>query len=190
MNMKLPLNLASQPFRRDRPFFVASALGCVLLTGMLITLVILTIVDRQRSASSRATTARFEESLRRTAAKQSALDTLLRKPENAEVLERSLFLNTLLFRKGVSWSKIFADLETVLPYNVRIITIRPQVVSERQVLLDMTVGSEAIEPVVDMLMRLEASDVFGATTLYTTVPPSQTEPLFRVRVSVNYGQKL
>jgi Tfp pilus assembly protein PilN len=188
--MKLPLNLSSQPFRRDRLFFVASALACALLTAMLITLGALAIVDHRRSASSRTSIARLEESLRRTASQQSTLDILLRKPENAEVLERSLFLNTLLFRKGVSWSKIFADLETVLPYNVRVITIRPQVVSERQVLLDMTVGSEAIEPVVEMLMRLEASEVFGATTLYTTVPPSQTEPLFRVRVSVNYGQKL
>jgi type IV pilus assembly protein PilN len=190
MKMKLPLNLSSQPFRRDRPFFVASVLGCALLTALLISLVTLAIVDHRRSASARTATARLEESLRRTASQQSALDALLRKPENAEVLERSLFLNTLLYRKGVSWSKIFADLETVLPYNVRVITIRPQVVSERQVLLEMTVGSEAIEPVVEMLMRLEASEVFGATTLYTTVPPSQTEPLFRVRVSVNYGQKL
>ena len=188
--MKLPLNLSSQPFRRDRPFFVASVLACGLLVALLGTLVVLAIVDHRRSGSSRATIARLEESLRRTAAQQGTLDALLRKPENAEVLERSLFLNTLLFRKGVSWSKIFADLETVLPYNVRVITIRPQVVSERQVLLEMTVGSEAIEPVVEMLMRLEASEVFGATTLYTTVPPSQTEPLFRVRVSVNYGQKL
>ena len=52
---------------------------------------------------------------------------MLRKPENAEVLERSVFLNALLVRKGISWTRIFADLEKVLPHNVRIIQIHPSV---------------------------------------------------------------
>jgi len=106
------------------------------------------------------------------------------------VLERSLFLNTLLFRKGISWTKVFADLEKELPPNVRIITIRPQVVSENQVYLEMTVGAESPAPVVDLLTRLESSEVFGATTVYNIVTPSQNDPLYRYRVSVNYGQKL
>jgi hypothetical protein len=58
------------------------------------------------------------------------------------------------------------------------------------VFLEMTVGAESPIPVVEMLTRLESSEVFGATTVYSTVPPSQSEPLYRVRVSVNYGQKL
>ena len=48
----------------------------------------------------------------------------LRRPQNADVLEQSVFLNALLKRKGISWTKIFADLEKVVPYNVRIIQIR------------------------------------------------------------------
>ena len=48
-------------------------------------------------------------------AEQAQLDAVLRKPENAEVLERSVFLNALLVRKGISWTRIFADLEKVLP---------------------------------------------------------------------------
>jgi hypothetical protein len=188
--MRLPINLASQPSRRDRPFFVAASVACGVLVVLLAILVTLAIADDRRSADSRRVIARLQNSLRRTAVQQAALDALLRKPENAEVLERSLFLNSLLFRKGVSWSQIFADLETIVPYNVRIITIRPQVVSEQKVLLEMTVGSETIEPVVEFLKALEASEVFGATTISNTAPPSQTDPLFRVRMSVHYGQKL
>ena len=39
-------------------------------------------------------------------------------------------------------------------------------------------------------MRLEASPQFGATQVNNWLPPSQTEPLYRYRVSVNYAQKL
>ena len=61
----------------------------------------------------------------RSRAEQAKLDAVLRKPENAQVLDRSVLLNSLLYRKGISWTKIFADLEKMLPHNVRVISIRP-----------------------------------------------------------------
>jgi Tfp pilus assembly protein PilN len=189
MSMKLPLNLATQPFRKDRPILVASAAVGVLMVGSLILLITLAVADRRRSADTRRVSQRLEEQMRRAAAEQARLDAVLRRPENAEVLERSLFLNALLYRK-LSWTKVFEDLEKILPPNVRLIQIRPQVVSENEVYLEMTVGAESPAPVVEMLTRFESSDVFGATTVYNFVPPSQTEPLYRYRVSVNYAQKL
>lgn len=188
--MKLPLNLASRPFRKDRPILVASALVALLMVASLGLLVLLGVADRKRSAHTRHDIERIDQQLARTAADQARLDAVLRRPDNAEVFERSVFLNELLYRKGISWTRVFADLEKTLPPNVRLINIRPQVVSENQVYLEMTVGAESPQPVVDFFVRLESSEVFGATTLYTFMPPSQTEPLYRYRLSVNYAQKL
>lgn len=188
--MRYPVNLASQPFRRDRPILMASALVGLLLVVTLVILISLAMLDRRRSADTRRVTERLQRQLRAVAAEQTRLDAVLRRPENAEVLERSLFLNTLLHRKGISWTRIFADLEKTEPHNVRIVSIRPQVTSENQIYLEMTVGAESQEPVMEFLTRLEASPLFGATTVYTISAPSQTDPLFRYRVSVNYAQKL
>jgi Tfp pilus assembly protein PilN len=188
--MKFPINLASQPFRKDRPILFASGLVGVLLLFSLALLISLAVQDRKRSADTRRLIELTEQQIQRTAKDQARLESVLRRPENAEVLERSLFLNTLLYRKGISWTKVFADLEKALPPNVRVITIRPQVVSENQVYLEMIVGAESPAPVVDLLTRLESSEVFGATTVYSFLPPSQSDPLYRYRVSVNYAQKL
>jgi type IV pilus assembly protein PilN len=188
--MRFPINLATQPFRKDRPILVASAAVALLMVGSLTLLISLAVADHRRSADTRSVIERLDQQLARVAHEQARLDAVLRQPENAEVLERSLFLNALLYRKGISWTKVFSDLEKVLPPNVRLINIRPQVVSENQVYLEMTLGSESLPPVIETLTRFESSEVFGATTLYSTVPPSQSEPLYRCRVSVNYGQKL
>jgi Tfp pilus assembly protein PilN len=188
--MKFPINLSSQPFRKDRPMLLASAAVGLLLVISLGILISVYFADRRESAETRRVIDRLEEQLRRATTEQARLDGVLRQPENAEVLERSLFLNALLYRKSISWTKVFADLEKILPHNVRIINIRPQVLSESRVYLEMTVGAEAPEPVVDMLRRFEASELFGATTMYSFVPPTQSEPLYRYRISVNYAQKL
>jgi type IV pilus assembly protein PilN len=90
----------------------------------------------------------------------------------------------------VSWTKIFSDLEEVTPYNVRLIQVRPQISPTNQVSLDMVVAAQSVEPIREFLMKLEGSPVFGANTIQNSLPPSQTEPLFRYRLSVNYAQKL
>ena len=118
-------------------------------------------------------------------------DNRLRQPANASILERSLLLNTLVERKSVSWTRIFADLEAVMPPNVRLIQVRlPQIDSRNQVLLDMVVGSQSPEPVITFLKQLQASPRFGPATVHNSAPPTDNEPLYRYRVSVNYAQKL
>jgi Tfp pilus assembly protein PilN len=106
------------------------------------------------------------------------------------VLDRSLLINTLLYRKGISWTRIFADLEKVLPHNVRVMSIRPAVNAQNQIVLEMNVGAEQTEPLLQLLMKLENSELFGHTSVSSILPPSQSEPLYRYKVNVNYAQKL
>ena len=188
--MRIPVNLASQPFRRDRAVMVASSVVGVLLIGLLLFLLSLNNLESGQVAQTRTEIARLESQIRAVSAQQARQDAILRKPENAEVLERSLFLNALLYRKGISWTRIFSDLEKVVPYNVRIMAIRPSVAGPNQVSLDMTVGSDSPVAVIELLKNLETSPSFGAVYSHNMLPPTQTDKLYRCRVSVNYAQKL
>jgi hypothetical protein len=188
--MRVPINLASEPFRRDRPLIAGSIAVGVMLLGLLVMLVSLAMGERDRAAEAREAIAGVDKQLQTLARERSRLEATMRQEQNAEVLDRSLFLNALLTRKGVSWTRIFADLEKVTPHNVRVITVRPQISGNNELLLDMVVGSQAPESIQNFLMQLEASAVFGKTTIHTEIPPSQTEPLYRSRVTVNYAQKL
>jgi Tfp pilus assembly protein PilN len=188
--MRIRVNLASEPFRRDRPLVAASIAVGLALTGLLAMLISLAILERGTAAETRQDIARLERQTQQMAREQGQLEATLRRPENAAVLNEVLFINSLLYRKGISWTKIFSDLEGVMPYNVRLISIRPQVDAQNEVLLDMVVGAQTQLPVIDMLKRMESSPLFGSTEVHNYLPPSQTEPLWRYRVTVNYGRKL
>jgi hypothetical protein len=56
--------------------------------------------------------------------------------------------------------------------------------------LDMQVAAQTPEPVVDFLLRLEKAPQFGPPSVSNSLPPSQTDPFYRYRVSVTYAQKL
>src|SRR5688572_18802761 len=121
--MRVPINLASEPFRRDRPLIAGSIAVGVMLLGLLVMLGSLAIGERDRAAEAREAIAGVDRQLQTLARERSKLEATMRQEQNAEVLDRSLFLNALLTRKGVSWTRIFGDLEKVTPYNVRVITV-------------------------------------------------------------------
>lgn len=191
MAIRVPINLASEPFRRDRPTLVGLSAVAVAAALLLVFQVTRIVSERNQAADTLVTIDRLSAQMRTVDAEQAKLNATLRRPENAVVLERSVFLNELIERKAISWTKIFADLEKVMPYNVRLVSVRlPEVDSQNEVLLDMFVGAKEVPPVLDLLKRLEASPQFGPTSVINSAPPSQTDPFFRFHVSVRYAQKL
>lgn len=188
--VRIPLNLASEPFRKDRAMLVGSALTAVLLVAVLVMQVMIVAQEREGARESREMTEMIEQQLRMVRAEQARLEAQLRQPANAEVMDRSAFINSLLVRKGISWTRLFEDLERIFPGTVRLVAVRPYLAGDNVVQLDMIVGSQTAEPVIELLRRLESSSTFGATSLLSSQPPSQNEPLYRFRVSVNYAQKL
>jgi hypothetical protein len=191
MALRVPINLSSEPFRRDRPLLVGSAALGVVLSLLLIYQVVDIVSERHQAADIRIAIEQENARLRSIAAQQAKLNATLRRPENAVVLERSLFLNTLIERKAISWTKIFADLDKVMPYNVRLVSVRlPEVDMNNQVLLDMVVGAKDVPPILELLKRLEGSPQFGPTSVQSSAPPSQTDPFYRYHVTVTYAQRL
>lgn len=188
--MKIPINLASEPFRRDRAMVMASAAVSLLLAATLGMLVYLAMLDRAQLGDLRKDIARLNQQIKVVSAEQSKYNAVLLKPENAVVLERSQFINNLLLYKGVSWSQLFTDLEKVVPYNVKVVALHPAITPEGKVLLDMTAASASPEAMIDCMKALENSPLFGEVSQRQTNPPTQSEPLFKYRFTVNYAQKL
>jgi Tfp pilus assembly protein PilN len=187
--MKIPINLASQPFRRDRAMIAASIGVCALLAVTLGVLVLLAMADRTQLADVRGEISRLNSQIRRVANQQAQLDAVVRRPENAEVLERSVFINAVLSRKGISWTRIFEDLEKRVPFNVRIIQIQPTVDPDGRLSLDLNIATQTPGAAIEFLKALENAP-FSRPDLHLIQKPTQAEPIFKYRVSVDYVQTL
>ncbi len=170
---------------------VGSAAVAVVLTLMLGVLVYLIAADRARVKDTRVAVAHLDDELRKISSEQAHLENTLRQPANAEVLQRSYLLNTLIEHKSISWTKIFGDLETVMPIETRIISVRlPQITSQNEVVLDVEVGAKDPGPFLVLLSHLNKSPLFGPVAMKGTQPPTQQEPMYKFRFTVNYAQKL
>ena len=188
--MKIPINLASQPFRRDRTLVAASIVVVMALAAVLISLVWFILGGRDQLAGMHQEIARLNRQIHDVSTEQTRLEGIMRQPQNASVLEWSVLINTLIYQKAISWSRLFSDLEKSLPYDVKVVAIHPQVDTLNHVKLDMTLGSDKPDSVIQAIRALEESAAFGTVRLISTRPPTQAEPLNQVRLTVNYVQKL
>jgi hypothetical protein len=192
----MTINLASQPFRRER---ATNVLLLAVSTALICSLLVLSgLIWHQRVEASdlRRDIAKKQATLSQLQKQQNGYSAILSKPQNADVFARSVFLNELIVRRGVSWTRVFDDITKVLPYDVRLVTVRlPQVNAEEttgksHVQLDMVVGTDKPASVLEFMKRLQASDLFGSFELIASQPPNQNDPLYRYAIRVPYAQKL
>lgn len=170
---------------------LGSALCAVLLIVLLGMQIYLIRAGQAEARDVRVGVQQLSQQLAQVNADRVSLDQTLRQPGNAEVFQRSILLNALVERKAISWTRIFADLERVKPYNVRVVQIRlPKIHSHQEVSLEMTFGMESWEPSQDLMNTLAASPLFGPVVLQNVEFPSQTQKLYQYHLTVEYGQKL
>lgn len=192
----IEINLASDPFRRERGDKLAFTLLCALLLCSLCAMLGLIFQARSQAFDLRSRIAIEEAELADVHRLQSQYSSVLTKPDNAGTFAYSVFMNQIIARRAVSWTRVFEDLATVMPTNVRLVAIRlPQVDSDDEnagshVELDMFVGSTQPEAVIGLLKNLQKSSRFGAASLVSQTPPTQNDPLYKYRVTVPYDQKL
>ena len=190
--MRISINLASEPFQRNRPMLVASTVCAIVLAALLILQVFLILNGGNRARDARVAVAQLNAQVLEVSNQQAQIDSTMRQPVNAQVLQRSILLNSIVERKAISWTRVFADLEKVKPYNVRLIQVRlPKISSHQQASLEMTVGATDWTPILeDFAQRLKDSPLFGPVQIQNFIAPSQTEPLYQYRLTVDYAQKL
>lgn len=158
--MKIPINLATNPFINYRRFVLTSSVLAV------ITLALTTIVGVESANTWRDRTtarARLRELNARhaeLAREQQRLERELETPSTQALLARTQFLNQLIQQKGLSWLGLFFDLQEQLPSRVRVISLSPSLRDDGSLQIDFRVAGESAPAIISFLQALEQDPGF------------------------------
>jgi type IV pilus assembly protein PilN len=174
--MRVPINLASQPYDNLRPIYAAAVIGVLLLVILSATVV----WKAEQNRSDTRMVAEQSEQLVRDSSKlhreEQELTLWLARPEVQEIRDHSAFLNGLITRKSLSWTQMFMDLEKILPDNVQVNAIRPSPNQTSEAQLNFTVSSPAVAPLVEFLKRLESAPQFAKPVVESQRFPADKSP--------------
>ena len=170
--MRVPINLASRPYENLRPVYNAASLAAILLVALAL---VVAWTDWQNRKDTRLLTeqaSQLETVMADLGREQQDLEQWLGRPEVQEIRDRSAFLNSLIFRKSLSWTQMFMDLETILPPRVQVTAIRPRLNQSQQVEVTLTVAAASMGPLVEFLKKLESARQFGSPEVRAQRPPA------------------
>jgi len=160
--MRIQINLASNPYEAAREYTRRMRL---LVAGLaVLTLGLLGHILYQRSQTQdidRQIAAARQEITSLDAEKAQA-QAILNQPQNRDVVEQSQFLNNLFARKALSWTRVFTEMEKLMPPNIHVVSMKPEYNRENQLVLHVLVATSARDKAVELVKRMEKSPHFRA----------------------------
>lgn len=158
--MRLNINLASQPYEAAR--FYRRRVGALVLALAVLTALLAGYIVYQR-AQSRG----INQQLAQVRGEIKGLDfedaqarALLNKPANRDIADRSEFLNQLFARKALSWTRVFTEMEKLVPPNLHVVSMKPEYTKTNDLMLRVVVATDSRDRAVELVRRMEKSNHF------------------------------
>lgn len=157
--MKVRLNLATNALQTHRRFLACSGvIGAV--AGILFLILGWHVYSvRKADAALRAKSEQVRQEMIALRHQREELVQFFAQRDNAELADRAAFLNTLIDEKSLNWTRMFMDLEKVLPSGVRLISIEPRPEKGR-VHIRFVVGATSDAAKLEFIRALERSPAF------------------------------
>jgi type IV pilus assembly protein PilN len=157
--MRITLNLATRPFADLGPAIkrLRIAMGVLALISILLGIGLHAI--HRKAEAVRARDHSLDGQITRVSQERQGYETLMHRPDNAQVLAQAAFLNRLFDEKAFSWTLAMEDLETVLPPGVQVTNLEPARQKDGHIVLHQRVlGPRDHE--VELIRNLEHSRRF------------------------------
>jgi len=155
--MRLHINLASQPYEAAQAYrrqinIVIAALGLVaaLLVGYI-------VYQRQHTRGINREIAQVQGQIRSLGQEEAQARVLLNKPANRAIAEQSDFLNQLFARKSLSWTRIFTEMEKIVPAGLHVVSMKPEYTKTNDLVLHVIVATDSRDRAVEMVRHMEKS---------------------------------
>jgi len=163
--MHIDINLATQPYQDSRRFWMQWGTGLALLGVITALLAFLAVTGFIRAQADRREMANLKSQIAAYNAEKSEAIGVLNQPQNRKMREQSRFLNELFQRKALSWTRVFEDLERVMPAHLRVLSIHPDLAGENNVEIKLLVGGDSLDQAQDLVKKMENSNRFHETRI-------------------------
>ncbi|MGH9732053.1 MAG: hypothetical protein ACRD4A_10150 [Candidatus Acidiferrales bacterium] len=159
--MKTHFNLASSPLENNRRFIAGAATVGIIAVAALLFLSVHAVRARRTNGAVRTDISRLEDQIQASQREQERLRVKLKDPKIVEVMNRAEFLNNLIEQRTFPWTKMFADLEQILPPGVRVVSISPQMDKTGRVKVMLVVSAVNDEQKMKFVRSMVASPAFS-----------------------------
>jgi type IV pilus assembly protein PilN len=168
--MRVRLNLATKPLESHRRFLAGAGLTAFFAAAVFVALGWHVYTVREAAAEDRARKEKISREYAKYQEERNDLKRFFDQKDIKGLSERAAFINGIIAVRSFNWTRMFMDLEHILPGGVRIISIEPKQVSGH-VELNLTFGAANDEVKLKFVRALETSKQFSEVQIHSDIQP-------------------
>jgi type IV pilus assembly protein PilN len=186
--MRLDINLASQPYEDARQFWMRWGTGLAVLSIITLALVATTISNGLAARRDHADMTDLKAKIAQRDRTRQQAEDFLNRPQNRSTRDQSQYLNELIERKALSWTRVLEDMEKVMPGRVHLVAIQPKIDEDNQLALSLQVAGDSRDRAIELAKRMEDSRRFAQTYIEgeTSQAPSARGDNIQVTIHAIY----
>ena len=161
--MRVAINLASQPYEDQRQFWMRWGVAVVALSVLTVVLLYSAVLSVISARKDRDLIQQRRQQIAARDQERSRAEAELNLPQNRTTRDRSNFLNDAFQRKAFSSTRVFEDLEQVMPPNLHVVSIQPATAEDNQLQIKLVVAGESRERAEQLVKKMEGSREFRET---------------------------
>ncbi|HEY1401680.1 MAG TPA: PilN domain-containing protein [Terriglobales bacterium] len=163
--MRLDINLATHPYEDAREFWARWGLGVGLLGVLTLVLITLAVHGWVKAGRDRQSIRHLQQQIEEKDRERAQAQAFLELEINRSTRDQSQFLNGLIQRKAFSWTRVFEDLERVMPTSLHVVSLKPELSDQNQLELEMKVAGDNRAAAIELVHRMEGSTHFQGAQL-------------------------
>jgi len=177
--MKVRLNLATSPLENNRRFIFGAGFVGVVAVALLVVLSTHSLRLWRANRAARSEASQLESEMRDFRRERRDLEAFFKQQDTREVMDRAAFLNGLIEQRSFPWTRVFMDLERLLPEGVRVVSLQPQM-RDGRVEVRLVVGAPSDELKLEFVKTLDSAPEFNSIQVIGETRPTRGESTDRV----------
>jgi type IV pilus assembly protein PilN len=173
--MRLNINLASMPYEDIRRITFRWVTGLIVLLALTVGVCFYALTTWRESRDVNRQISTLKQEIRTLDAEKQAGLALLNRPDNRTTAQQSNDLNQLLARKAFSWTRVFMDLERLMPPGLHVVSVAPELTKSNQLLVRMKVGGTSRDRAIELVRRMEDSPTFKQAQVLSEAQPNTAD---------------
>ena len=153
-------NLSTRPFYNERPVHLALGIVALLVLGLTVFNITQAVRLSSRNTELTERADRVEAVVADVAGQTLAIQRDINRTELDAVVTAAREANALIDRRIFSWTEFFNRIESTLPLDVMMTSVRPEI-GEEEITVSMGVLGRRVEDIETFMGRLEATGAFA-----------------------------